>query len=54
MSDADEFRRYAEEAAGWLKNCANPEERLVLQSLVRTWQKAAEFSEGPPPGPLTT
>jgi hypothetical protein len=37
MSKADEFRRYAEEAMGWVKNCTDPNERRVLISLAQTW-----------------
>ncbi len=47
MSKADEFRRYAEEAKDWVKNCTDPNERLVLISLAQTWLKAAGRSDNP-------
>jgi hypothetical protein len=47
MSDADEFRQYAEEAMGWVNNCSDPKEKLVLMSLAHTWLKAAGRSDGP-------
>jgi hypothetical protein len=47
MSKADEFRQYAEEAMGWVKNCTDPNERLTLISLAQTWLKAAGRSDSP-------
>jgi hypothetical protein len=47
MSKADEFRHYAEEAMGWVKNCKDPNERAVLISLAQTWLKAAGRSDRP-------
>jgi hypothetical protein len=41
MSRADEYRQYAREAMGWVNDCTDPEERLVLISLASTWLKAA-------------
>jgi len=47
MSKADEFRRYAEEAIDWVKNCKDPNEKAVLISLAQTWLKAAGRSDRP-------
>jgi hypothetical protein len=47
MSDADEFRQYAEEAMRWAINCKDPQEKLVLMSLARTWLKAVGRSVSP-------
>jgi len=47
MSEADEYRQYATEAMRWINDCADPEERLVLISLARTWLKAAAVKEPP-------
>ena len=47
MSNADEFRQYAEEAMGWVKTCTDPNERAVLINLARTWLKAAGRSDRP-------
>jgi hypothetical protein len=47
MSDADEFRQYAEEAMRWARNSTTYKEQLVLVSLARTWTQAAERNEHP-------
>jgi hypothetical protein len=47
MSKANEFRQYAEEAMGWVKDCTDPKERLALISLANTWLKAAGRSDNP-------
>jgi hypothetical protein len=47
MSKADEFRQYADEAMGWIDNCSDPKERLVLISLANTWLRAAGRGNGP-------
>ncbi len=47
MSKADEFRQYAEEAIGWVKNCTDPDERATLISLAQTWLKAAGRTDNP-------
>jgi hypothetical protein len=47
MSNADEYWRYAEEAIGWVRDCTDPKEKLVLMSLARTWLKAAGHSDNP-------
>jgi|HubBroStandDraft_6_1064221.scaffolds.fasta_scaffold636933_2 hypothetical protein len=55
MSEADEFRLYAEETMDWVKNCTDPKEKMVLISLANTWLHAAGRSDtpvvvkGPPP-----
>jgi hypothetical protein len=41
MSEASEYRRYAEEAMRWVSDCTDPKEKLVLISLARTWLQAA-------------
>jgi hypothetical protein len=56
MSEADEYRRYAEETINWASDCTDPNEKLVLMSLARTWLRAAGRSDSPvvakepPPG----
>jgi hypothetical protein len=47
MSKAEEFRRYAEEAMDWIKDCTDPIERTALISLAQTWLKAAGRSDNP-------
>jgi hypothetical protein len=41
MSEADEYRQYAEETMRWVSDCTDPKEKLVLISLARTWLQAA-------------
>jgi hypothetical protein len=41
MSEADEYRQYAEETMRWISDCTDPKEKLVLISLARTWLRAA-------------
>jgi hypothetical protein len=41
MSEADEYRQYAEETMRWVGDCTDPKEKLVLISLARTWLQAA-------------
>jgi hypothetical protein len=36
MSEADEFRQYADETIAWARDCTDPKEKLVLISLART------------------
>jgi hypothetical protein len=47
MSKTDEFRQYAEEALGWVRDCTDPTEKEALVSLAQTWLKAAGRSDGP-------
>jgi hypothetical protein len=47
MSEADEYRQYAEEAMRWVSDCKDPKKKLVLISLVRTWLRAAGRSDSP-------
>jgi hypothetical protein len=47
MSEAGEYRRYAEETRNWASDCADPKEKLVLISLARTWRQAAGRSDSP-------
>ena len=55
MSEASQFRQYAEEALRWAVQSTTEKERLSLMELVRTWTQAATASEPPPiganPGP---
>jgi hypothetical protein len=47
MSNAREYRQYAEEAMGWARHSTFPKEQLVLINLARTWTQAAERVEHP-------
>jgi hypothetical protein len=47
MSKAEEFRQYAEEAIGWVKDCTDPNEKAALVSLAQTWLKAAGRIDNP-------
>ena len=47
MSEASEFRRYAEEALLWAQNATTEKERASLYELVNTWTQAALASERP-------
>jgi hypothetical protein len=49
MSEASEFRAYAEEALRWVQNATTEQERASLFELVRTWTQAAHASEYPMP-----
>lgn len=51
MSQADEFRDYAEEALRWARRADNDRDRLALLELARTWTLAAERSSSPMPPP---
>jgi hypothetical protein len=42
MSEADEFRLYADETIRWASDCTDPTEKLVLMSLAGTWLDAAD------------
>jgi hypothetical protein len=47
MSEADEYRRYAEEAIRWADDCTDPKVKPVLISLARTWLQALGRSDSP-------
>jgi hypothetical protein len=44
MSEADQFRQYAEEAMGWVAQSKTEKEKRLLLELVRTWTQAAVAS----------
>jgi hypothetical protein len=48
MSEADQFRQYAEEALCWATASTTEKERRSLMELARTWTQAAIASEPPP------
>jgi hypothetical protein len=41
MSEADQFRQYAEEALLWACQCKTEKEKRTLIELARTWSQAA-------------
>ena len=47
MTEASEFRRYAEEALRWAEKSTTEKERLSLMELARTWSQAAYADELP-------
>jgi hypothetical protein len=47
MSEASQFRQYAEEALGWALASTTEKERLSLMELARTWAQAAIASDPP-------
>jgi hypothetical protein len=47
MSEAEEYLLYADETIRWINDCTDPQERVVLLSLARTWLKAASRSDSP-------
>jgi hypothetical protein len=47
MSEAIQFRQYADEALRWAAKAATEKERLPLMELARTWMQAATASEPP-------
>jgi hypothetical protein len=47
MSEASEFRRYADEALSWAANATTKKEKRSLMELARTWAQAATMSENP-------
>jgi hypothetical protein len=49
MTDASEFRQYAEEALRWAEKSTTEKERLSLMELAHTWAQAANASERPMP-----
>ena len=50
MSEASQFRQYAEEALRWAVQSKTQSEKAVLLELARTWTQAATASEPPPLG----
>jgi hypothetical protein len=49
MTEAGEFRKYAEEALHWALKSTTEKERVSLMQLARTWTQAATASEPPTP-----
>jgi hypothetical protein len=50
MSEADQFRQYADEALRWAAKSTTEKERRNLLELARTWSQAATVSEPPTAG----
>jgi hypothetical protein len=49
MSEASEFRRYADEALRWAVKSKTEKEKADLLDLAHTWTQAATMSEHPMP-----
>jgi hypothetical protein len=47
MSEAQQFRQYAEEALLWVAQSKTEEEKQTLMELACIWAQAAEVSERP-------
>jgi hypothetical protein len=47
MSEASQFRQYADEALCWAAKAATEKERRSLMQLARTWAEAAAMSQNP-------
>ncbi len=47
MSEASEFRKYADEALRWAAKSTTEKERLSLMELAHTWTQAAAASDYP-------
>ena len=47
MSEASQFRQYADEALRWAANATTEKERRSLRQLARTWAEAAAMSQNP-------
>jgi hypothetical protein len=45
MSEADQFRQYADEALLWAAQSKTEKEKQLLLELVRTWTQAAVASD---------
>jgi hypothetical protein len=45
MSEADQFRQYAQEATRWARQAKTEKEKRALLELVRTWSQAALESD---------
>ena len=50
MSEADQFRQYADEAMSWAIQSQTQKEKATLLELARTWMQAAIASDPPPIG----
>jgi hypothetical protein len=50
MSEADQFRQYADEAMSWAIQSKAEKEKATLLELARTWMRAATASDPPPMG----
>jgi hypothetical protein len=53
MSEAGDFRKYAEEALQWALKSTTEKERVPLMQLASTWTQAATASEHPAPVGVT-
>jgi hypothetical protein len=47
MSEASQFRQYADDALRWAANATTEKERRSLMRLARTWVEAAAMSQNP-------
>jgi hypothetical protein len=47
MSEASQFREYADDALRWAAKATTEKERRSLMGLARTWAEAATMSENP-------
>jgi hypothetical protein len=47
MSEANQFRQYADEALRWAAKAATEKEKRSLMRLARTWAEAAVMSQNP-------
>jgi hypothetical protein len=47
MSEADQFRHYAQEALLWARQSTTEQDKRALLELARTWSLAALESESP-------
>ena len=45
MSEADQFRQYAQEAMRWARQAKTEKEKRALLELARTWSQAALESD---------
>jgi hypothetical protein len=47
MSEASQFRQYADEALRWAAKATTEKEKRSLMRLARTWAEAAAMSQNP-------
>jgi hypothetical protein len=47
MSEASQFRQYADEALRWAAKATTEKEKQSLMQLARTWAEAAAMSQNP-------
>jgi hypothetical protein len=47
MSEASQFRQYADDALRWAAKAATEKERRSLMRLARSWAEAAAMSQNP-------